>query len=440
MKIRTIEGFEPAKRALSRQAHRDLEYPQETAVRKIIREVRDRGDAALFELTAKLDDAKLERLEVSHRQINAARAKADRKLVAALELAAGRIAAIHEMQAQKALHSYTHGKTGWMVRPLERVGVYTPGGTATYPSSLLMTAVPARVAGVREVVVVTPPGKDGKVPVATLAAAAIAGVDRVFAIGGAQAIAALAYGTESVPRVDKICGPGNIYVFLAKKLLYGVVGIDGLWGPSEVVVIADETADPDYCAADMLAQSEHDALATAILITTSKSKLKAVGIALENQLKTLSSAPRPGSAGSSRDIALKSLETRGVMVTVRNLDEAIELTNLFAPEHVCLLVAHSDAYVPRIVNAGCIIYGTKATEPMSDYVSGPSHVLPTEGTARFSSPLNVLDFMKITNVSKVGDGLLNLAGQAAITIARTEGLDAHARAVELRMKKTRKTK
>ena len=246
------------------------------AVRRIIKDVRERGDTALFELTQKFDGAKLDRLEVSRRQITPPVPRADKELVAALELAAGRIAAIHELQAQKALHSYTHGKTGWIVRLLERVGVYTPGGTASYPSSLLMTAVPARVAGVKEIVLVTPPGKGGKIPDATLAAAAIAGVDRVFAIGGAQAIAALAYGTESVPRVDKICGPGNIYVFLAKKLLYGVVGIDGLWGPSEVVVIADETANPDYCAADMLAQSEHDALATAILITTSKSKLNAV--------------------------------------------------------------------------------------------------------------------------------------------------------------------
>jgi len=433
--MRIIEGFEQAKRALSRHARRDLDYPQEAAVRRIIKDVRDRGDAALFELTERFDGPKLERLEVSRRQISAARAKADKQLIEALELAAARIAAIHELQAQKALHGYTHGKTGWMVRPLERVGVYTPGGTAVYPSSLLMTAVPARVAGVKQVILTTPPGRDGKIPTATLAAASIAGADRVFAIGGAQAIAALAYGTESVPRVDKICGPGNIYVFLAKKLLYGVVGIDGLWGPSEVVVIADETARPDFCAADMLAQAEHDALATAILITTSKGKLEAVRATLDEQLNELSRTPRPGAAGSSQDIARKSLETRGAMVLVKDLDQAIELANLFAPEHVCLLVEHSDAYVPRIANAGCIIYGAKATEPMSDYVSGPSHVLPTEGTARFSSPLNVLDFMKITNVSKVGDGLMEAAGRAAITIARTEGLDAHARAVELRMRK-----
>jgi histidinol dehydrogenase len=437
--MRTIEGFEKAKKALSRQARRDLEYPQEPAVRKIIKDVRERGDAALFELTEKFDGARLDRLEVSRRQISAARARADKALVAALELAAGRIAAIHELQAQKALHSYTHGKTGWMVRPLDRVGVYTPGGTATYPSSLLMTAVPARVAGVKEVIIATPPGNDGAIPPETLVTAQIAGADRVFAIGGAQAIAALAYGTESVPRVDKICGPGNIYVFLAKKLLYGIVGIDGLWGPSEVVVIADESANPDYCAADMLAQAEHDLLATAIFITTSPQKIKEVKTALERQLKSLSRTHVPRkSVESSAEIARKSLETRGAMVVVRNLDEAIELVNLFAPEHVCLLVDHSDAYVPRIRNAGCIIYGAKATEPMSDYVSGPSHVLPTEGTARFGSPLNVTDFMKITNLSKVGDALMNLAGQAAITIATTEGLDAHARAVELRLKKTRK--
>jgi histidinol dehydrogenase len=314
------------------------------------------------------------------------------------------------------------------VRPLERVGVYAPGGTASYPSTVLMTAIPAKVAGVKEVVLVTPPGKDGKISPAILAAADIAGVNRIFSIGGAQAIAALAFGTESVPRVDKICGPGNIYVFLAKKLVYGVVGIDGLQGPSEVVVIADETANPDYCASDLLAQAEHGGLSSAILITDSKQLAEKVTAAVEEQLKYLSRAA----------IIRESLTNNGIIVIVKNMAEAIDLTNLYAPEHVLLLVRANTNYDEQVVNAGCIIYGQQATVAMSDYVSGPSHTLPTEGTARFSSPLNVLDFLKITNVSSCGDELISLAGEAGITIAKAEGLDAHAAAIELRMKNVRK--
>lgn len=428
--MRIINGIKQAKKILSRQARRDMEYEQEPAVRRIIKDVRQRGDAALFDLTAKFDGAKLAKLEISRRQITTAYKKVDAKLVSALELAAGRITNFHEMQKQHALKSYTHGKTGWLVRPLEKVGVYAPGGTASYPSTVLMTALPAKVAGVREVILVTPPNKEGRIPPATLVAADIAGVDRVFAIGGAQAIAALAYGTESVPRVDKICGPGNIYVFLAKKLVYGVVDIDGLQGPSEVVVIADETANPDYCASDLLAQAEHGSLSQAILITSSRPLADRVIQAIEEQMKTL----------SRREIIKEALQDNGMIVIVESMEEAVELTNLYAPEHVLLLVKPGIAYEERLTNAGCIIYGQKGTVPMSDYVSGPSHVLPTEGTARFSSPLNVLDFMKLTNVSSVGDALMNLAGEAAITIARAEGLDAHARAVELRLKNTRKVK
>jgi histidinol dehydrogenase len=432
--LRIIEGFERAKSVLSRLAPTqevagfDEREPQ---VRQIIEEVRQRGDAALFEYTAKFDRAKLTSLEVSRSQIKRAYRGVDAKLVSTLKLAAERIGAFHQMQKEHTLRTYTHGKTGWLIRPLERVGVYVPGGTASYPSTVLMTAVPARVAGVKEIILATPPGKNGRVAPATLVAADIAQVDRIFSIGGAQAIAALAFGTESVPKVDKICGPGNIFVFLAKKLLFGVVGIDALQGPSEVVVIADEKANPEYCASELLAQAEHGALSPSILITTSKDLSLEVRRAVEKQMKTL----------SRRSIIRKSLADKGIIVTVKNMDEAIELTNLYAPEHVCLLVDKSDAYVERLSNAGCIIFGKKATVAMSDYVSGPSHVLPTGGTARFSSPLNVMDFMKLTNVSKVGEGLMSLAGKAAITIALTEGLDAHARAVELRLKKnTRKAR
>lgn len=426
--VRIISGFEEAKKVLSRQARRDVQYPQEADVRRIIERVRLEGDKALFDLAKKFDGATLTALEVDRRQVAAAYKKVDGALVDALKLAAERITAFHGLQRERALRSYTHGKTGWLVRPLDRVGVYTPGSSASYPSSLLMSAIPARVAGVRELVLTTPAANNGSIAPATLVAADIAGIDRVFAIGGAQAIAALAYGTETVPRVDKICGPGNIYVFLAKKLLYGVVGIDGLWGPSEVVVIADPQADPEECAADMLAQAEHDALATAVLITTTRTLAEATLAAIERQLKTL---PRATTAR-------KSLEERGAVAIVANLDEAVRLTNLFAPEHVCLLLARNEIAPESFTNAGCIIYGGHATEPMSDYVSGPSHVLPTEGTARFSSPLNVTDFLKITNLSSVGNALMALAGQAAITIARAEGLEAHARAVELRMKRVKK--
>lgn len=422
--MKIIDGFEKAKKLLDRRAPKEFEFKQEPAVKQLISDVRQRGDAALFELTEKFDGAKLSTLEVKPAQIKAAYKKVDARLINAMTMAAERIGSFHQMQKERALHTYTHGKTGWIVRPLERVGVYAPGGTASYPSTVLMTAIPAKVGGVKEVILVTPPGKDGKISPSILVAADIAGVNRIFSVGGAQAIAALAFGTESVPRVDKICGPGNIYVFLAKKLVYGIVGIDGLQGPSEVVVIADETANPDYCAADLLAQAEHGGLSPAILITNSRLLSEKVLKLVEQQMKVL-----------SRKVIIKeALENNGMIVIVKNMDEAIELTNLYAPEHVLLVTKPNTAYEERITNAGCIVYGNKATVAMSDYISGPSHTLPTEGTARFSSPLNVLDFLKLTNVSSVGDTLMNIAGEAASIIARAEGLDAHASAIELRMK------
>ena len=426
--MKIIQGFAEAKQLLNRQAPKDLEYKQEPAVRQIINDVRRLGDKALFELTEKFDGAKLTALEINKSQIKGAYKKVDPKLVDALKLAAERIGTFHHAQKERALPTYTHGKTGWLVRPLGRVGVYAPGGTASYPSTVLMTAIPAKVAGVEEVILVTPPSKDGSIAPAILIAADIAGVSRIFSVGGAQAIAALAFGTESVPRVDKICGPGNIYVFLAKKLVYGVVGIDGLQGPSEVVVIADASADPDYAASDLLAQAEHGGLSSAILITDCQPLADKVVKSIDAQLKQL----------SRQAIIKESLSNTGMIVIVKNMAEAVELTNLYAPEHVLLLTRPNTNYNEQIVNAGCIIYGQQATVAMSDYVSGPSHTLPTEGTARFSSPLNVLDFLKITNVSSVGDALINLAGGAASTIARAEGLDAHARAIELRMKNVKK--
>ncbi len=423
--MRVVEGFQSAKLALSRQALKEVPGidDQEQAVRQIINEVRDRGDAALFDYTSKFDGVKLTSLEVSKDQIAGAYQEVDSELVSALKLAAERIRSFHTRQKDSLLRESTEQGSGWLIRPLDRVGIYVPGGTAPLPSSLLMTVIPARVAGVKEVILATPPGSDGTVPPATLVAADIAGVNRIFSVGGAQAIAALAFGTESIPGVDKICGPGNIFVLLAKKILYGTVGIDGLQGPSEVLIIADETANPEYCAADLLAQAEHDPLASAILITTSKRLVDKVNREVKQQLKDL---PRQA-------IANESLENRGMIVTVDSMNEAIELANLYAPEHLCLMIDKATSYVDQLCNAGCIIIGNKSTVVLGDYVAGPSHVLPTEGTARFGSPLNVSDFVKLSNLITVDDASLKELGQAASTIARAEGLDAHARAVEKRL-------
>jgi histidinol dehydrogenase len=423
--MKIIEGFEAAREALSRQrataAHVDDE--REEVVRQIVRDVRQRGDAALFDYTKKFDNVRLDKLEVDRTLVDRAYLKVDKKLRDALELAAGRITAFHERQKRALLRDSTGGSLGWLVRPLRSVGVHVPGFTAPLPSSLLMTTIPARVAGVKEVILVTPPSKGGNVSPVTLAAAKIAGVDRVFAVGGAQAIAALAFGTESVPRVDKVCGPGNIYVSLAKKLVYGAVGIDGLYGPSEVVIVADGTADPSYCAADLLAQAEHGSGAAAILITSSRHLADEVLEEIGEQLETL----------QRRKIIEESLEGRGLIAVVKTIKEAIDLANLYAPEHLCLVVKDADDWVDSITNAGCLFIGENSLEVIVDYVAGPSHVLPTEGTAKFSSPLNILDFVKLISTVKTDKNEVKALGGAASVIARAEGLDAHARAVEKRL-------
>jgi len=397
---------------------------REQAVRQIIDDVRQRGDAALLDYTLKFDGVRLSSLEVPGEQITRAHRAVDPDLLSALKLAARRIRAFHTGQ-KKGLLRDSNASMGWRILPLERVGIYTPYGTAPLPSSLLMTVIPARVAGVKEVILATPPGPDGTVPPPTLVAAGIAGVDRVFSVGGAQAIAALAFGTKSIPAVDKICGPGNIYVLLAKKLLFGVVGIDGLYGPSEVVIIADETANPEYCAADLLAQAEHDPLASAILITTSGSLADKVNRQVEKQIKDL----------SRKAVAAESLQNRGMIAVVGTINEAIELANSYAPEHLCLVVENAASYVEQVSNAGCIFVGENSIEVLVDYVAGPSHVLPTEGTARFSSPLNVTDFVKLSTLVNMDKADLKELGPTASTIARAEGLDAHARAVEKRLER-----
>jgi len=438
--LKIIKGFPSAKSVLARQAAAEF-YPVSAAlrqrlkelfgiddpeqiVRQIIDEVRRRGDAALLDYTLKIDGIRLGPLEVSKKQIASAYQEVDAELASALKLAAERIHSFHTAQKESILSSVTKLGSGQLIRPLERIGIYVPGGTVCYPSTVLMTAIPARVAGVKEVILVTPPGLNGTVPLPTLVAADIAQVDRIFSVGGAQAIAALAFGTKSIPKVDKICGPGNIFVVLAKKMVYGVVGIDGLQGPSEVLIIADETANPEYCAADLLAQAEHDPLASAILITTSRRLADEVSQEVKQQLKDL---PRQA-------IAAASLNNRGKIIVVNDVDEAMELANLYAPEHLCLMVDRATSYIDKVSNAGCIFIGGNSTVVLGDYVAGPSHVLPTGRTARFSSPLNISDFIKFINLVDIDEADLNQLGQAAVTMARAEGFEAHARAVEKRLK------
>jgi len=438
--LKVIKDSQKAKSALVRQTTAEF-YPvsvalkqkleelfgvddPELAVRQIINEVRNRGDAALLDYTLKIDGIRLGPLEVSKKQRANAYQEVDAELVSALRLAAERIRVFHTAQKKSLLSGVTKPGSGQLIRPLERIGIYAPGGTASYPSTVLMTAIPARVAGVKEVILVTPPGLNGTVSPSTLVAADIAEVDRIFSVGGAQAIAALAFGTKSIPRVDKICGPGNIFVVLAKKMVYGVVGIDGLQGPSEVLIIADETANPEYCAADLLAQAEHDPLASAILITTSRGLADAVNQEVKQQLKDL---PR-------QVIATESLNNRGKIIVVNDVDEAIELANLYAPEHLCLMVDRATSYIDKVSNAGCIFIGESSTVVLGDYVAGPSHVLPTGGTARFNSPLSISDFIKFITLVDVDEADLDQLGQAAATIARAEGFEAHARAVEKRLK------
>jgi histidinol dehydrogenase len=424
--MKIIEGFDKAKLVLSRQAKRGImgDDDREKIVRKIINDVRERGDAALFDYTEKFDGVKLTSLEVDRGLINRAYRGIDKGLLAAMKLAAAQITAYHLEQKRKLWQENKRSKLGWLMRPIRTIGMHVPGFSAPLPSSLLMTAIPARVAGVKEVILMTPPQSNGQVSSITLAAAKIAKVDRVFSVGGAQAIAALAFGTESVPAVDKVCGPGNAYVTTAKKMVFGTVGIDGLYGPSEVIIIADETANAEYVAADILAQAEHGSLASAMLIATSRQTADSVNREIAKQLKTL----------KRRDIAVESLEKRGMIAVVKSVEEGIELANLYAPEHLCLLVKDAASYVKKVNNAGCLFVGENAIEALVDYVAGPSHVLPTDGTARFSSGLNILDFVKIISLVKTDKTDIELLGRAAVVIAKAEGLDAHARAVEKRLK------
>lgn len=424
--MRIIRGLEAAKSALAERSSLDsaeasTALGQEETVRRILSDVRTGGDEALRDYSRNIDGVELDELEVTRDAIRASRGNVSGELIDALEFAAERIRSFHLAQKRNLGLEFEEGGLGFVVHPLERVGVYVPGGKACYPSTVLMTVIPARVAGVDEVIMATPPGPGGTVPAATLTAADIAGVDRVFSVGGAQAIGAMAFGTESIPKVDKICGPGNVYVTLAKKQVYGEVAIDGLHGPTETVVIADDSANPVFCAADLLAQAEHDEMASAILITTSPRLAEEVSEEVERQL-----------AGLEREaIARQSLQRKGAIVIVADAEEAIELANICAPEHLCLAIRDARSYIDRVRHAGGVFVETP--EALGDYTAGPSHVMPTGGTARFGSPLSVLDFLKVSIVVDLNDKALKALGPASAVIARAEGLTAHALSVERRL-------
>jgi histidinol dehydrogenase len=394
----------------------------------IITAVRARGDAALCEHTARLDGwnpARPGDLALTPADFDGARRSVAADVRAALEYAAERIERYHTMAMPKSWRmTDEHGSVlGQEVRPLDRVGVYVPGGRAAYPSTVLMTVIPARVAGVREIVLVTPAGAGGRVDPVVLAAAQIGGVTEGYRIGGAQAVAALAYGTSLIRRVDKIVGPGNVYVALAKARVFGEVGIDMVAGPSEVVVIADAAADADWIASDMLAQAEHDPMARALLITDTSELLPRVEKALERQLEVL---PR-------RAIAEQSLQANGALIRVANLDDAVTLANLLAPEHLELLVAVPATLLPRVKHAGAVFMGGHTPEVVGDYVAGPNHVLPTAGTARFASPLSTDDFVKRSSIIEYSRGGLRAAAPHLKTLTRIEGLDGHGNAAALRL-------
>ncbi len=401
------------------------DLPVEQQVRRILADVRREGDAAVARYSKAFAGVDGLPYEVTRTDIEAAYRSVEPGLVRALQEAADRIRAYHERQREHSSRSFTGADgVGMQVRAIERVGMYvptSPGGV--YPSSVLMTAIPAKVAGVAELIMVTPAGRDGAVAPLKLVAAAIAGVDCVFAAGGAEAIGALAYGTATVPRVDKIVGPGNIFVTVAKREVFGPVGIDALYGPSETIVIADETTDPMLAAADLLAQAEHDELATPILLTPSVAVAEAVGREVERQLRLL----------EREAIARTSFEARGGAVVVSSIAEAVELASEYAPEHLCLLCADAAGVAKTVRNAGGIFVGEDAPESLGDYTAGPSHVMPTSGAARYASPLGVHDFLKVTSVVAVDADTLRSAGPAAAAIARAEGFTAHARSIELRL-------
>jgi len=413
---------------------REVEYgspEQNAAVNEILNAVRTEGDAAVLRYTERFDRVKLEagQLRVTEQEILAAYDRVEPRFIEALRRAAANIRSFHEKQKRTSwMDVQPDGTTlGQIIRPLRRVGLYVPGGKAAYPSSVLMNAIPAQVAGVPEIVMVTPAstgGQEGIDPY-ILVAAAEAGIREMYRVGGAQAVGALAYGTATIPPVDKIVGPGNIYVALAKRYVYGVVDIDSIAGPSEILVLADDSADPAYIAADLLSQAEHDEMASSILVTTSQSLAESVQAEVARQLESL---PR-------KEIAERSIRERGAILMADSEEEAIATSNRLAPEHLEILVREPFGMLGRIENAGAIFLGPYSTEPVGDYYAGPNHILPTNGTARFSSPLNVDDFLKKSSVIHYSKEALLRSGEDIITLAKHEGLEAHARAVQIRLEK-----
>ncbi len=396
----------------------------EAAVARLLADVRARGDAALREWTARIDGVTLAAPEVPQAEWEAAYHALDADLRDALETSAARVRDFH---ARQPIPHWTTDALGGMLGqrlvPLERVGVYVPGGTAPLPSSLLMAAIPARVAGVDEVLVCAPADKGtGRISPITLAAAHVAGVDRVFALGGALAVAALAFGTESVPRVDKVVGAGGVFTTIAKRQVYGIVGLDGLYGPTETIVVADDSANPAWVAADLLAQAEHDVLATAILLTPSRALAEAVQAEVTKQAAALSRA----------GIIAQSLAAQGGIVLTPDLTTAVRLADAYAPEHLCLSIADPAAWVDKIRNAGGIFLGEHSFEVLGDYVAGPSHIMPTGGTARFKGPVNVLDFVKVINLIGLDAATARRLASGAAIIANAESLTAHAQAASFR--------
>ena len=393
------------------------------AVDRILREVKASGDQAVRDYNSRIDGYELEELEISKNEIKNAYQKVDPSLVEALRFAAQRVRSFHEKQRRNSWIDFSEGGLGQLILPLERVGVYAPGGTAAYPSTVIMTVVPAKVAGVSEVYLLTPPrGPEGVSPL-MMVAADIAGVDRVFQAGGAQAIAAMAFGTETIPKVDKIFGPGNIFVVLAKRRVFGSVGIDSLPGPTETLLIADDSANPVYCAADLLAQSEHDPMASAILLTSSGRLATKVSEEIERQLDK----------AERKTTILESLSNNGGIVITASIDEAIRMANEYGPEHLCLLLHDPWSALPKIRNAGGVFVGEMSSETLGDYIAGPSHVMPTGGSSRYSSPLNLDDFVKITSVIALDEKAIKTLGPTAVKLARAEGLTSHADAAEIRL-------
>lgn len=419
-----VELGDKAKERIRASFGQDLTASE--VVRTVVQDVRLRGDEALFDYTRKFDGAELngQSVRVSDAEFAAAQAAADPRVLNALERAATNVRRFHEEQMPRSwMTKREQGSLlGQLVQPVERVGIYVPGGTAAYPSSVLMNAIPAAVAGVEDIVMVVPPGRDGSVHPYVLCAARIAGIKQVFKLGGAQAIAALAFGTASVPKVDKITGPGNLFVTLAKKEVYGHVDIDMLAGPSEILIVADEAADARYIAADLLSQAEHDVLASSILVTDSEALIDEVQREVDRQLAAL---PR-------REIAQEALERGGLLLLVDTLQDAVQAANLSAPEHLEILTADPFRWIPYIKNAGAVFLGPYSPEPLGDYFAGPNHVLPTGGTARFYSVLNVETFMKKTSLISYTKAALEAAMDDVLLLAETEGLAAHANAVRIR--------